>query len=133
MSYNSDIAKALKEGGFKLISTNKHMVYQNGEGRIVRLHLGTHVRRSRATTVLKTIRRGDVVSGKVEKVRDHHMPVWQKETAKVYVLWRGGQEVGRLTQIATGQGWAWELTVPDGDSNGTFTKLDEAKAFLEGL
>lgn len=131
MSELSTIQKALKEHGFKLVGSNKHKVYLNHEGRVVRLHLGSKMRSAKVTTILKDIRRGNVVSGKAPKAAPES--VWTKATAKVHILTRHGLEIGRLTQVEGPEGFVWELTVPDGDAQGTFTKLADAKSFLEAL
>ena len=136
MGTTGDIRKALKVHGFKLLSTNKHAVYQNAEGRVVRLHLGSSISDMKYRTVMKDIERGNVMTGKVAKERP--TAIWTKETARVYVLVRGNREVGRAVQVNGASGWGWEVYCQPNETvavqhHGPFKDLDAARAFLESL
>jgi len=134
MSYDSDIKKALKTAGFKLVSSNKHFVYENDKGRTVRLHLGSNISDMKYRSVLKDIRSGNVLAGKVAKTIAAPECVWVKDTPKFYRLVAGGALLA-YTEYAGPH--LWSLTFPSVVINGfptvagPFVSLADAQAHAE--
>lgn len=58
MSNKSDIFKALKRAGYKQVSSNKHLLYQNDQGYQIRAHLGSNISSGLLRNILQEIRSG---------------------------------------------------------------------------
>lgn len=129
-----DIQKALKAHDFKLVSSNKHHVYANPQGRTISVHLGSKLTDMMYRTILKDICRGSIQAGKVAKAQ--RPPVWTKEGPKVHVLHRGNVEIGCVYQVLIGDVWLWVCNSADKRDttiNPMVETLAEAKEILEGL
>lgn len=126
----SDIKKALKENGFKLVSSNRHFLYRNDKGVEVRLHLGSRYSDGFLRKMLGHIRNGSSASGKAPKAAP--AGEWKKMHPKVYAYCSGDTRIGRCEQGPSG---LWRSLMGDwhfcSADLGEFKNLAEAKAAVE--
>jgi hypothetical protein len=127
MSNRGDIRKALKEHGYKLVGTGRHLVYADAQGHEVRMHLGSKLRLHQARGKLASIRRGDVKSGKKGRsIPDpaKAMRIWDKLDPRHYSLRLGVKRTG-YTAVQP------EPTLRE-EAEGGFDGYKTWEAFLDG-
>jgi len=134
MSDHGDLKKALKEHGYKLVGSGKHLVYADPDGHEVRLHLGDKMRESAFRTRMKDIQEAWLHTGKKETPKGESLPTWIKEDPKCYILMRLDkygmrQELGRCEQVTRHWFPSTRKTQARGDL--FFATLVEAKAWVE--